>query len=251
MGKRFFFALLFFFAMSWTVADTLFGFTADYGRTVTVPNVCGLRESELSLPDWAETKSTYRYDANTPAGIILSQSPEAGREWKIANGEKRILSIAVSLGTEKKTIPPIIGKNVRDATAVLRDMGFAVREERVSGGTQGEVIGIMPAEGSAIAVGETVTLTVSDGEAAKTVTVPNLTGLSHGHALIELFRYELGVDTVSEEYSDAPQGTVIRQSPTAGSEVAPGTKLRLTISRGKKQQPGQDNDQNNNQNNYG
>jgi serine/threonine-protein kinase len=245
MGKRFFFALLFFLTMSWTVADTLLGFTADYGRTVTVPSVCGLRESDLSLPDWAETESTYRYDANTPAGIILSQSPEAGREWKIAEGEKRILSITVSLGDEKKTIPPIIGKNAREATAILRDMGFAVTETRVSGGVQGEVIGVTPTEGSEITVGETVTLTVSDGEAVGTVTVPNLLGLSRGHALIELFRSDLGVDTVREEYSDAPEGTVIRQSPTPGSVVAPGTKLSITVSRGKKEASIQDNEQDN------
>ena len=241
MGKRFFFALLFFFAMSWTVTDTLFGFTADYGKTVIVPNVCGQRESNLSLPDWAEAASTYRYDANTPAGISLSQSPEAGREWKIAKGQKRILTLTVSLGTENKTIPPIIGKNVREATAILRDMGFAVREERVSGGTPGEVIGVTPAEGSTLSVGETVTLTVCEGVAAKTVTVPNLTGLSRSHALIELFRAELSVDTVTEESSDAPEGTVIRQSPTAGSTVAPGTKMRITVSRGTKEPINQDN----------
>lgn len=241
MGKRFFFSLLFFLTMSWTVADSLFGFTADYGKTVTVPSVLGLRESELTLPDWAEVESIYRYDASTPAGTVISQSPEAGREWKISNGEKRTLSLTVSLGAEEKTIPPIIGKNVREATAILRDMGFTVREERVSGGIQGEVIRVDPAEGSPLAVGETVTLTVSEGEPAKTVTVPNLTGLSRSHALIELFRCGLSVDTVTEEDSDAPEGTVIRQSPTAGSAVAPGTRLRLTVSRGKQEQTEQDN----------
>ena len=241
MGKRFFFSLLFFLTVSWTVADSLFGFTADYGKTVTVPSVLGLRESELNLPDWAEAESTYRYDASTPAGTVISQSPEAGREWKILSGERRTLSLTVSLGAEEKTIPPIIGKNVREATATLRDMGFAVREERVSGGIQGEVIRVDPPEGSPLPVGETVTLTVSEGEIVKTVTVPNLTGLSRSHALIELFRCELSVDTVTEEFSDAPEGTVIRQSPPPGSEVAPGTKMRLTVSRGAKEQTEQDN----------
>lgn len=240
MGKRFFFALLFFFAMSWTVGDSLFGFTAERGRTVTVPNLVGQRESELTLPGWVKAESTYRYDASTHAGIVISQSPEAGLEWKIYEGETRAIRLTVSLGTEEKTIPKVVGMNTREATAILRDMGFAVREDRVSGGSQGAVIGVDPAEGSPLAVGETVTLTVSDGETAKAVTVPNLTGLSRGHALIELFRYELGVDAVAEEFSDAPEGTVIRQSPTAGSKVAPGTKLRLTVSRGKQEQTNQD-----------
>ena len=241
MGKRFFIALLFFFAMSWTVGDALFGFTADGGKIVTVPSVCGLCESDLSLPDWAEIETSYRYDANTPAGIILAQSPEAGREWKIRDGETRILSLTVSLGAEEKTVPNVTGQNVREATAALRNMGFAVREERVSGGTHGEVIAVFPSEGSMLRVGETVTLTVSQGEITKTVIVPNLAGLSRGHALIELFRAELSVETVTEEYSDAPEGTVIRQSPTAGSAVAPGTKIRITVSRGANNQTEPDN----------
>jgi len=240
MGKRFFLSLLFFFAISWTVSDSLFGFTSDYGTPVTVPNVCGQRESELTLPDWAEVETSYRYDAGIPAGIVISQSPEAGREWKISTGEKRTLALTVSLGTEEKTVPWVIGKNVREATAILRDLGFAVREERVAGGKAGEVIAVSPTEGSPLAVGETVTLTVSEGEPAQTVTVPSLIGLSRGHALIELFRSGLSVDTVAEEYSDAPEGTVIRQSPTAGSTVAPGTKLRITVSLGPKEQSNPD-----------
>lgn len=241
MGKRFLIALLFFFAMSWTVGDTLFGFTADKSQTVTVPSVCGLCESELSLPDWAEIETSYRYDASTPAGIILAQSPEAGREWKIAKGETRLLSITVSLGTEEKTIPNVVGENVRDATATLRDMGFVVREDRVAGGTRSEVIAVSPSVGSILPVGETVTLTVAEGQIAKTVTVPNLAGLSRGHALIELFRAELLVESVIEEESDAPEGTVIRQSPTAGSAVASGTKIRVTVSRGAKNKTEPDN----------
>ncbi len=240
MGKRFFFALLFFFAMSWTVSDSLFGFTVDYGRVVTVPDVCGQRESELSLPDWAEVETSYRYDTQIPAGVVISQSPQAGNEWKITQGIKRTLTLTVSLGTEEKTVPDVVGKNVREATSILRDLGFAVHESRIPGGTLGEVIGVSPTVGSPLSVGETVTLTVSDGESAQTVTVPNLVGLSRGHALIELFRYGLGVETVAEEYSDAPEGTVIRQSPTAGSAVAPGTKLRITVSQGPKEQTNQD-----------
>lgn len=236
MGKRFFFALLFFFAVGWTVSDSLFGFTADYGSLVTVPNLCGQREAELPLPDWAVAETSYRYDANAPAGTVIAQTPPAGSEWKISAGGKRTISLTVSLGREEKTVPEVLGMDVREATAALRDLGFAVREERVAGGARGEVIGVSPTTGSPLAVGETVTLTVCEGEAAQTVTVPNLIGLSRSHALIELFRCGLSVDTVAEETSDAPEGSVIRQSPTAGSTVAPNTKIRITVSRGPKDQ---------------
>ena len=65
----------------------------------------------------------------------------------------------------------------------------------------------------------------------QTVTVPDLMGLSRSQALLEVFQSGLSVETVSDEPSDSPDGTVIRQSPTAGSLVAPNTKIKLTVSQ--------------------
>ena len=231
MGKKFCFAILLLFALSFTVADSLFGFLKDDGTYVTVPDLCGQRESSLDLPDWATVETSYRYESDVPAGIVISQSPLAGSQLKVGNGKSRTLTLTVSLGTEEKTVPNVLGQNVRVAAALLRDHGFTVAEVQASGGKEGEVIGISPSVGTALPIGSTVTLTVSQGTLAFTVTVPNLTGLSRSSALLELFRCGLTVGEVVEEASDAPVGTVIRQSPTAGSFVAPNTKIKITVSR--------------------
>lgn len=231
MGKKFCFAILLLFALSFTVADSLFGFLKDDGTYVTVPDLCGQRESSLELPHWATVETSYRYESDVPAGIVISQSPLAGSQLKVGSGKSRTLILTVSLGTEEKTVPDVLGQDARGAAALLRDHGFAVAEVQASGGKEGEVIGISPSVGTALPIGSTVTLTVSQGTPALTVTVPNLTGLSRSSALLELFRCGLTVGEVVEEASDAPVGTVIRQSPTAGSLVAPNTKIKITVSR--------------------
>ncbi len=231
MGKKFCFALLLFFALFFTVADSLFGFLREDGTYVTVPDFCGLRESALSVPQWATVETSYRYESDIPAGTVISQTPSAGSQLKVGAGKSRILTLTVSLGAEEKTVPNLLGQDARSASALLRDSGFIVSEIPSSGGTAGEVIGISPDVGTKLPIGSTVTLTVSQGTPAQTVTVPNLTGLSRSSALLELFRCGLTVGEVVEEASDAPVGTVIRQSPTAGSLVAPNTKIKITVSR--------------------
>ena len=231
MGKKFFFAILFFFALSFAVTDSLFGFTTADGDYVTVPDLCGQRESLLELPQWATAETAYRYDSDTPAGIVMEQSPSAGSRLKIGKGKTRTVTLTVSLGTEEKKVPNVLGQDIRIASATLRDHGFTVTELSAAGGVEGEVICISPAAGTSLSVGSTVTLTVSQGTPTQTVTVPDLTGYSRSAALLELFRCGLSVGEVVEEKSEAPEGTVIRQSPTAGSLVAPNTKLKITVSK--------------------
>ena len=231
MGKKFCFALLFFFAITFTVADSMFGFLQSDGIYVTVPDFCGQMESLLEVPQWATTETTYQYSDQTPAGVVMSQAPLGGSQLKIKDGNHRTLSLTVSLGTEEKTIPDVLGQDVRVASATLRDHGFSVKTIYTSAGVADRVIAISPDVGTALPVGSEITITVSKGEPLQTVTVPDLTGVSRSQALMELFRHGLGIGSVTEEYSDAPNDTVIRQSPSAGSLVAPNTKINLTVSQ--------------------
>ena len=231
MGKKFCFALLFLFAISFTVADSLFGFLRSDGVYAIVPNLCDQAESLLEIPQWAVTETTYRYSDLTPAGTVMSQTPPRGSRIKIRDGARRIISLTVSLGAEKKTIPNVLGQDVRVASATLRDHGFSVKTIYTSAGVADRVTAISPDVGTMLPVGSEITLTVSKGESHQTVTVPDLTGISRSQALLELFRCGLTVGNVTEEASDAPEDTVIRQSPSAGSLVAPNTRINLAISQ--------------------
>ena len=107
MGKKFCFALLFLFAVTFATADSLFGFLRSDGFYVTVPNLCGQRESLMELPDWASVETAYRYNDQIPAGVVMEQTPEAGSRLKIGENQTRPLTLTISLGTEKKTIPRV------------------------------------------------------------------------------------------------------------------------------------------------
>lgn len=231
MGKKLLFSFLLFASVCFVTADSLFGILRPDGETVSVPDFCGQREDAVSAPDWAELQTEYRYDTESPAGTVIAQSPAAGSLYKISDRRPCELLLTVSLGAERREVPSVSGKDVREASGLLRESGFAVQEEAVAGGRAGTVEHTDPPAGSRLAPGSTVTVYVCAGENVQTVTVPDFTGLSRGNALLQIFLNGLSAGDVIEEISDAPEGTVIRHSPAAGSLVLPGTKVKLVISR--------------------
>ena len=78
-----------------------------------------------------------------------------------------------------------------------------------------------------------------DGETpAKQVAVPDLVGMTEAGAAKALEQAGLKVGEVVSEESDAgPAGTVITQDPTAGTEVAEGELVALTVSSGASPSP--------------
>ncbi len=128
-------------------------------------------------------------------------------------------------------VPRLIGLDVSDARARLRDLGLGSTVTRVeSPKPPGTVVEQSPSAGSALERGGTVTLTVSSGPAA--VPVPDVTGLDEDSARAQLESAGFEVTTVDEATSDpAEDGLVVGQSPSAGTERKPGTLVTLRIAR--------------------
>lgn len=220
-------------ALAWTVFDTLFSPRGEPFWTVDIPDLCGMTEEQLPSHDWLELHIEYRYDEDQPAGTVLSQSPPAGSRRKLSERKPTCaVSLTVSLGRETVTLPTLVGRDVRDATATLRALGLLVKTVERSGAfSPGTVIAVDPGAHTTIPKGTAVTLTVCTGTPSKTVTVPDLTGLSRSDALVLLWTSQLGVMEVVEEESDAPEGTVIRQSHLPGTTVVASTRITITVSR--------------------
>ncbi len=231
MGKKLLFSILLLAALSFVTADSLFGILKPGGTSVTIPDYCGAQEDTIVPPEWMQLKTDYRYDPGIPAGTVISQVPAGGTVRKISEKRSCEVTLTVSLGTESREVPAVTGQDVREASAELRRQGFSVREEPVYGGTEGRVQRTDPPAGSRMSIGGTVTVYVGAGENAEAVTVPDLTGLSRGNALLQIFLSGLSAGEVTEEASELPEGTVIRHSPAAGSLVPPGTKIKLVISK--------------------
>ena len=216
------------------------GFFLSFGKfwssvEITVPDVTGkqmtlarqILEDQHLRVTVAET-----YDASVPVGVVVSQTPEAGTMVK----EERAITIYVSKGGEELEMPNLRGLNQSDAIDKLQQMGLRLGSayETFSDEDSGTVISQDPRSGTRISKGQTVDITVSKGQKIKKVSVPDVKGVPIDRARTIIEGSSLSVGGTSEQESTQAAGTVVSQSPAAGTEVDAGSSVRLVVSSGKK-----------------
>lgn len=223
------------------LAGFFVGAFMSYGKfwstaEVTVPDVTGkqmtlarqiLEDKKLRV-NVAET-----YNADVPAGQVVSQNPTAGSKVK----EQRLVTIYVSKGGEEIEMPDLTGLSKSDAEAQLKKMGLKLGSvyEKYSNEEAGIVIKQDPKAGTKISRGQTVDITVSKGKQSHKVSVPDVTGVSLDAAKAALQSRGLKVGSVSKQESRQAAGTVVSQSPASG-EVEEGSSISLVIAEPVKQQ---------------
>ena len=135
------------------------------------------------------------------------------------------------LGSSGFSMPTVRGKSVAVATSTLDAKGLDVTGTRAKVSTtvtKTDVISTVPARGTTVKKGRHVTLVVSSGPAAR-VTVPTLKTHSYLTAVATLT--SLGLKPKERlKSSTAPSGTVLAQSPAAGTKVKTGATVTLTVS---------------------
>jgi eukaryotic-like serine/threonine-protein kinase len=146
------------------------------------------------------------------------------------------------------TVPSVVGLRQARAVSVLERAGYDADASRTpSAESRGIVVDQDPEAGTALAPGGTVAIVVSSGpevvttvetvtEPAETITVPDVVGDDHVEAGATVDGRDLIADSYPVE-SDETRGTVISQSPAAGTEVAPGTHVRLDVAIGPDERP--------------
>jgi serine/threonine-protein kinase len=201
------------------------------GSGVSVPNVVGQSEQEASLTlshAGLVPVPSLQSSTSVPAGRVISQSPAAGSA--VSKGAH--ISFAVSAGPGVKGVPDVEGLSAEQAEAKLRTAGFkpARKSEANTKVAPGKVIGTSPSAGTETQLGSTVTVIVSSGPAP--VKVPNVVGQSRSGAEATLEDAGLAVGAVSSKVAaNQPPGTVISQTPAAGSSVHAGEKVSLTVAQ--------------------
>ena len=219
-------------AVGWITADILLMPRKKAAPTVEVPNFCGLSIENIKFEEWLDIDIEYRYDENTPTGVVLGQMPTGGSLRRLAEDDTCQVTLLVSLGRESILLPLVAGRDVYEVAAELRNLGLVVNPSGKSSPQKvGTVLESEPRAGESVPKGTAVTLTVSQGTKQATVTVPNLCGLSRADALIRLWLCQLNAGEVIEAPSSAPAGTVFRQSHAEGTVVLPGTKITIYISQ--------------------
>lgn len=208
-------------------SNLLFSNRAD----VQVISFVGMTKDEFLATDYnnllrAEFPEEY---SSEPAGTIIRQTPKAGRTVK----EKQRIVLTVSLGTQYVTIPETKNMVAEDAEQTLKDMGLRVTKKPMSDNSvaNGAVVYTLPAAGETVEGDSTVILYVSRSEVSKESQVPSLTGKTIEEARNEVKGLNLSIRTI-EQASEQPAGTVLSQSPDAGSTVRKSSVITLVVSTG-------------------
>ena len=216
------------------------GFFLSFGKfwssvEITVPDVTGkqLTLARQILEDQhLRVTVAEAYEASVPVGVVVSQTPEAGTKVK----EERTITIYVSKGGEEMEMPNLRGLKQSDAIDKLQQMGLRLGSayETFSDEDSGTVISQDPRSGTRISKGQSVDITVSKGQKVKKISVPDVEGVPSDRARTMIEGSGLKVGSISEEESTQAAGTVVSQSPSAGSEADSGSAVRLVISSGHK-----------------
>ncbi len=179
-------------------------------------NDIGLKPNVVRVPN-ADVQKTY----------VFRQNPQPGE--RITKGN--FVTIYVSTGPPQTEVPRVVGQSLDDALAELQDAKLKSKTVRVdSSKPEGQVVAQKPGSGAKVDEGSTVTINVSKGP--QPVSVPNVVGSSFETASSTLQAQGLSVARGQDVESDQPAGTVVDQSPAAGTSVAPGTSVTLRVSKG-------------------
>ena len=227
---------------------------AIHGREAVVPALTGLtvaEASDLAAHQGLRLNLENRfYSADVTEGRVLAQDPAPGsrvrRDWPIR--------VTESLGSQRVTVPDLIGKSERAATVSIRrlslDLG-AVAHLAVPGDPD-VVITQTPAPNSGGVDGPRVSLLVSDADMQPPAYVmPSLVGLSFAAASARAGAAGLHLMAASEAPAVAPgpvepgaaptaisptvvlppptNGVVVAQMPQPGRRVQQGDAVHVTV----------------------
>jgi beta-lactam-binding protein with PASTA domain len=227
--------------------DPLAGSKADKGSTVTitastglgtvpVPDVAGKPEKRAlkTLRDAGlRPKERQRSSGTVTRGLAIATVPEAGAELERGTP----ITLFVSTGPKLVQVPPVIGEQQDAADTAIRDAGLIPDfENRDSDAPVGEVIAQNPGAGSTVKQHTTVTVVVSNG--AGTAVVPNVVGESKDQAKGDLKTAGLSVRIVQRTTTDENEdGTVLDQSPSAGTRLRRGEFVTIFVGKFKAPPP--------------
>ncbi|MFZ9517744.1 MAG: Stk1 family PASTA domain-containing Ser/Thr kinase [Ilumatobacteraceae bacterium] len=202
---------------------------------VVVPNLIGLSVQEatdvLKQAGLRLVVDKFVASVEVPANQILLQTPTAG----LGARPNSVVTVDVSGGTNTVRVPDVIGDEQGAASKLLTALPLSFVVTIVSESSEvieaGRVIRSEPLGDTAVAPGSPITLYVSSGKAL--VTMPNVVGQEGAASATQLAALGLQV-TLTEQLlapGDALSGKVLAQSVTAGTGIAPGSSIVLTIGR--------------------
>jgi eukaryotic-like serine/threonine-protein kinase len=204
------------------------------GHQATVPNLVGVSEdsAERTLSDLGLTLKVEDkvYSNQYGASQIVSQVPSADTHMK--TGQE--VHVLLSLGPQEVTVPDVIGSSLRAARimAIQRGLGVGDVAQVYNPGTDpDQVLAQDPQPQSTAVHSPAVDFLVSLGAPTPAYECPNLRGqpLAQARQQLEAAGFQVG-QVVSLPSASSSPGTIVAQSPPAGSKIAPNTVFSFQVS---------------------
>jgi eukaryotic-like serine/threonine-protein kinase len=197
---------------------------------VAVPSVEGLKEQPaVTLIRNAGFEPVVERAANPSVekGVVMDQNPNAGT--RIQKGDR--VTLLVSTGPPKTSVPDVVGMNYGDAVQTLNDANLKAKKHEIfSSKPAGQVVDQDPPADQKVVEGTEVLLDVSKG--TKQVGVPNVVGMSEADARSTLEQAGFQVTSTSAPSDSTAEGVVSDQSPDGGTQATKGSTVAITVSSG-------------------
>lgn len=203
-----------------------------------VPDVIGKTSNEAQLIFDREqliVVSQEEYSDQQPAGRVIRCEPGVGT----AVDTSTTITMFVSKGSEKLTVPNLEGLSLEEATEKLHQEGLEigdVRQSNTSDKPDNQVVQQDPVEGTQVDKGSKVDLWIAKNTQVQTqpeqLKMDDYIGRKEQDVLIDLEERGLVTDQITRMESNEPVGTIIQQDPVAGTPIAEGDRVKLWISKG-------------------
>lgn len=197
------------------------------GNQVEVPDLAGL-SAEAAITVLSDYNlvlgSITPEESDRPANTIIDQDPGVGS--RITEGSS--VNVTISAGATQIIVPTVAGLvSAEDARRVLASVNLQLGNITSVDNDQpeGYVVGSIPPAGTSVPVGTRVSIEISNGFGV----VPALEGLPEAQARSDLGAAGYQVVVVPQPAATAVPGTVLAQSPAAGTRLKIGSRVSITV----------------------
>lgn len=217
---------------SLSLGGTLLVLSATNPAEVEMPNVVGLSkeeaQKEIETAKLVFEVEKEEYHKEVPEGYIISQNPIYMERFnKVKEGS--IVTVIISKGQEKATVPNVKGKEKEEAIQLIEKANLKVNlvEDTSKTVKEGYVISQETEPDTEVFAGDTVTIHVSKG--VERAVVPDVLGKSQQEAKATLESQGFVVAVTNSEDSSKAKDVVLKQSLDSGKSVEKGSSITITV----------------------
>ncbi len=213
----------------------LFGLFPSGSGSTQAPDLIGKVYNEVitdkAYKEFTITVDDKEYSTEYEAGVIMQQTPEAGKTLK----GKREIVVKVSLGSKSQVLSDYTNYDINSVIDNLEKLNIKYKTMQTFSDevASGFVIGTIPAAGTVLTPETEVEVYVSKGAITKFVKVSDYVGMTEEVAKRLIEGDGLTIGRISkQESSEYAAGYVISQSVAANSTITNGSPIDLVVSSG-------------------